>query len=279
VHRGGIAMSMPGSVDRRDVVCGFQHGASRHAHEGAHEQACVQLGCAFFALTHHVNFGAGPERGARLHNRPWSAAQWFDAHTIGPTDPAHRASGATAAGFHWRDIDRLVAPIARRALAGVSAHRIGHGLTIPAHVPSTLHGSCSFATRGGTGLADTAPLLAQLAGTFAFEAARHLVHPKPGAALARLAQRLPESILWVARDTTERGIRQILHVSSATVIEPWRNVRDRCDTPTRVTRAVRALVDGDISFNDTVGRSHPHVLKRRRFAGNVCAPRSARSVP
>lgn len=249
-------MTMPDSVGVHDIVRGFQRATSWQALEEELDRVCARLGCAYFALTHHVDFGTEPERGIRLHNYPCSWAEWFDAHRLGSTDPVHRASHTTAAGFRWRDIGRLVAltPIDRRVLARASAHGIGDGLTIPSHVPGELRGSCSFATRGGTALAETALPLAQLAGTFAFEAARQIVHPAPVSVLAHLTPRQLECILWVARGKTDWEIGQILHVSSATVTEHLRNARDRCDAPTRATLAVRALIDGAISFADVVER-------------------------
>jgi len=256
MRRGWIAMSMAGIVGVDDIIRAFQRAASWDALEGELERASGQLGCAFFALTHHVDFEGGTGRGIRLHNYPSSWEAWFDARSLGQNDPVHRASHATAAIFDWRDIERLLAltPLDRRVLAQATAHGIGHGLTIPVHVPGELRGSCSFATRRGQTLAEDVLPLAQIAGTFAFEAARRLVDPAPSAGLAQLTRRQLECIVWVARGKTDWEISRILRVSSATVTEHLRNARDRCDAPTRARLAVRALVDGAISYADVAER-------------------------
>lgn len=246
---------MPDSFAVDDIVQGFQRATNWSALEEALERVCARLGCTFFALTHHGDFGANPERGIRLHNYPGSWAEWFDARRLGPNDPVHRASHTTAAGFRWREIERMVAltPIDRRILERASAHGIGDGLTIPSHVPGELPGSCSFATCGDA-LGDAALPLAQLAGTFAFEAARQIAQPASVAALAHLTPRQLECILWVERGKSDWEIGQILRVSTATVSEHLRNARERCDAPTRATLAVRALIDGALSFADVVER-------------------------
>lgn len=247
---------MAGLVGVDDIIRAFQGVASWDALAGELERTSGRLGCAFFALTHHVDFANGTERGIRLHNYPPSWEAWFDARKLGPKDPIHRASHATAAIFDWREIERLLAltPLDRRVLTQAAAHGIGHGLTVPAHVPGELRGSCSFATRQGEALADDVLPLAQIAGTFAFEAARRLVDPAPTAGLAQLTSRQLECIVWVARGKTDWEISRILNVSSATVTEHLRNARDRCDAPTRARLAVRALVDGAISYADVAER-------------------------
>lgn len=247
---------MPGSVDVQDMVRRFQRIASWQALEGELDQVCAELGCSYFALTHHVDFGADAVRGVRLHSYPPDWVQWFDAHGLGPTDPVHRASHATAAGFHWHEIERLVAltPTDRRVLDRASAHGIGDGLTIPSHIPGEQRGSCSFATKSGVELDGAALPMAQLAGTFAFEAARKLLDPAPSAELAHLTPRQLECIKWVARGKTDWEISRILCVSSATVTEHLRNARDRCDAPTRAALAVRALIEGAISYAEVAER-------------------------
>ena len=55
-------------------------------------EICRQLGCSFYALSHHVDFLGSPGSGLRVHNYPDEWAEWFDHHRLGLTDPVHRAS-------------------------------------------------------------------------------------------------------------------------------------------------------------------------------------------
>lgn len=247
---------MSDGVDIHDIVRDFASADSWQALVGELERIAAQLGCAYFALTHHADFGKPGTPGIRIHNYPPAWVQWFDTRGIGPRDPVHRASHVTAAGFHWAEIERLV-PLDlrdRHILTRAAAHGIGEGLTIPTHVPGELRGSCSFATVRGQAVSPAVLPLAQIAGTFAFEAARRLIDPSPSTALAQLTPRQLECIVWVARGKTDWEIAQILRVSSATVSEHLRNARARCDAPTRGTLAVRALIVGAISFADVTGR-------------------------
>lgn len=247
---------MPSLGRARDALNGLQDVNSWETLEERLEQVCRALGCSYFALTHHVDFADDCVPGIRLHNYPRSWAEWFDARGLGASDPVHRASHVTAAGFSWREVERLVTltELDRTVLDRASAHGIGDGVTIPAHVPGELRGSCSFAVKVGDSL-DTATLpFAQVAGCFAFEAARRLAERTPATSLVHLTQRQLECVLWVARGKTDGEIAQILRVSKTTIIEHLRNARDRCDAPTRATLAVRALFEGAISFSDVIGR-------------------------
>src|SRR3546814_6741736 len=41
-------------------------------------EACAFMGCAWFALSHHLDFLAAPDKGVRVHNYPEEWAYWFD---------------------------------------------------------------------------------------------------------------------------------------------------------------------------------------------------------
>ena len=215
-------------------------------------EACAQMQCRYYALSHHVDFLAAPEKGIRRHNYPEEWAHWFDQQRLGPSDPVHRASQRTAAGFAWHDIARLVPvnAIDRGIIARAGNHGIGDGITIPAHIPGEAHGSCSFAARRGEIVPNDSLPFAQVVGSFAFEAARRLVEPVADTVRPRLTERQRECVLWVARGKTDWEIATILGVRHVTVIEHLRNARQRYDAPTRVTLTVRALFDGLFAFSD-----------------------------
>src|SRR3546814_4718977 len=67
------------------------------------------------------------------------------------SDPVHRASQRSRAGFLWHDMRRYDAPRPgdETILAEAERHGIGDGLTVPAHIPGDAHGSVSFAWRPG----------------------------------------------------------------------------------------------------------------------------------
>ncbi len=215
-------------------------------------EACARLGCAWFALSHHIDFLAAPGKGVRLHNYPEDWARWFDERRLGISDPVHRASHRRAAGFLWHDMEKFSAPRAgdEDILARARRHDIWDGLTIPAHLPGEAHGSVSFGWRRGGEVSAEALMFAQTIGGFAFEAARQLAGPVSEAARPRLTERQVECVLWVARGKSDAAIAQILALSPETVSEHLRNARARYDALSRTSLAIRALFDGVISFGD-----------------------------
>ena len=136
-------------------------------------EACAFMGCAWFALSHHLDFLAAPDKGVRVHNYPEEWAYWFDQNRLGPSDPVHRASQRSRAGFLWHDMRRYDAPRPgdETILAEAERHGIGDGLTVPAHIPGDAHGSVSFAWRPGCAAEPDALQFARMIGGAAFEAA------------------------------------------------------------------------------------------------------------
>lgn len=215
----------------------------------------ADLGFRYFALAHHVDVRTSA-RAIRLHNYPAGWAEWFDEHSLGKTDPVHRASNLTSVGFAWSSLPDMLALTAEdiRVLAAARAEGIGEGFTVPAHVPGEAHGSCSFAAaRGEAFREDNVPLL-QLTGAFAFEAARRMRRERHPWAPIALTDRQRECVIWAARGKSDWEISRILGISSETVIEHLRNARDRYGVGKRTLLAVHALFDGTIGFLDVLRR-------------------------
>lgn len=92
--------------------------------------------------------------------------------------------------------------------------------------------------------------LAQLIGTFAFEAARKAQRFNAGAPPPQLTDRQVECVALVARGKTDWEIARILGVGSETVTQHLKDARERYGVTKRTMLAVRALFDGLISFTD-----------------------------
>lgn len=224
-------------------------------------ETCRHLGCSFYALSHHVDFLGSPGTGLRIHNYPGDWAEWFDRERLGLTDPVHRASQRTSAGFAWHNVPKMIDLRAsdREIFSRAKRHGIGDGLTIPAHVPGDAHGSCSFAWARGQVANDDALIAAQSVSNFAFEAARR-VHSPVLVTGPRLTDRQRECLKWVARGKTDWEISRIMSISEMTVLEHVRNARHRYDASTRTHLAVRALFDGALHFGEVADLGHPRFL-------------------
>lgn len=218
--------------------------------------ACARMGCSWFALSHHIDFLAAPERGVRVHNYPEDWARWFDQRGLGVTDPVHRASQRSVAGFLWHDMSRYDAarPTDAEILEQARRHGIGDGLTVPAHLPGDAHGSVSFAWEPGFAASPNALLYARMIGGPAFEAARLIANPDLARVGPRLTDRQRDCLIWSARGNPIWKVGRILDLSPDTVREHLRNARLRYDANGGITLTVRALYDGDISFADIARR-------------------------
>lgn len=216
-------------------------------------EACARMGCCWFALSHHIDFLAAPDRGVRIHNYPEDWARWFDERRLGVTDPVHRASQRSMAGFLWRDMKRERAED-EMILAEAERHGIGDGLTVPAHLPGEAHGSVSFAWRPGSAASADALQFARMIGGPAFEVARLIANPDLAHIGPRLTDRQRECLIWSAKGNSIPQVGRILGLSRDTVNEHLRNARLRYDANGGITLTVRALYGGDLSFEDIAKR-------------------------
>ena len=88
----------------------------------------------------------------------------------------------------------------------------------------------------------------------AFDAARLIAYPDLAHIGPRLTRRQREVLIWSAKGESVRRIGLRLGLSPDTVREHLRNARQRYEANGGITRTVRALYDGDISFEDSAKR-------------------------
>ncbi|WP_447763433.1 LuxR family transcriptional regulator [Sphingopyxis panaciterrae] len=224
---------------------------------------CSMIGCSWFALSHHIDFLAAPEKGIRVHNYPPEWAGWFDQRRLGLTDPVHRAAQCRLSGFLWHDMFDFLAtrPQDGEILNQARRHGIGDGLSVPAHLPGEAHGSVSFAWAPREAATPEALYFAQMIGSHAFEAARLLAHPELRAIGPRLTDRQRECLIWSANGKSAWATSRILGLSQDTVKEHLRNARAKYGATDRTTLTTRALFGGDICFGDLAS---PMLLPRLR---------------
>ena len=216
------------------------------------------LGFQYFAVTHHVDVLAAGQRAIRLHNYPAQWADYYDAQALGVSDPVHRASHVTSVGFRWSQMPRMIPLTAhdRRILALGREQGIGDGFTVPANVPGEANGSCSFASEADRPIQEAMLPIAQLAGAFAFEAARRLWsgRGKRDEEAPQLTDRQRDCVLWVARGKGDWEIARILGVSEETVARHIKQACERYGVNKRTLLAIRTLFDGTLSFSDLFRR-------------------------
>lgn len=227
-------------------------------HEALH-RATLMLGFRQFAMGHHVDLATPPAQAIRLttYNDDWIAhgmeRDYFS------DDPIHVASTKMGSGFLWRDVSDIFRLNQRQKLVLTEACGFGlvAGFTVPVHIPGEYAGSCSFAAGSMDGIDRNALPIAQICGTFAFEAARRIMRrrstmkedPVPSLTTRQLA-----AAVLVGRGKTDREIGILLGVSRHTAHEYVEGARRAYGNAQRSYMIVRALFDGQITFADLLQR-------------------------
>ena len=217
------------------------------------------MGFDHYALIHHVDLS--PIRAdfghmvkgelLALTDYPDAWVEQYISDEIVSRDPVLLASQRTSVGFAWSEMATLIT-LQRPHLDQLERGRkagIGDGFTVPANVPGEANGSCNFVVETGRDLPDQRLAMAQLIGSYAFEAGRSIVTK------ARLDQdeqpieltsRQLECIALAGRGKSDWEIGKILGLAEGTVKTYINSARDRYGVAKRVQVVVRAVYDGQL---------------------------------
>jgi DNA-binding CsgD family transcriptional regulator len=223
------------------------------------------MGFRYFALSHHVDPANAPNNAIRLHNYPERWVEAYDRRSLGMIDPVHRASHVTLLGFPWSQMSSLIRMTSEdhRILDEGRIQGLGDGFTVPAHIPGEARGTCSFVTAPGRSLPERFLLYAQLAGTFAFEAARRLWRGRGCGRHTQgpiLTDRQRDCVILMAQGKTDKEIAAVLSISQTTVTTHITAACERYGVYKRQLLIVLTLYDGTITFADIKPWRYPHFL-------------------
>ena len=136
---------------------------------------------------------------------------------------------------------------------------LDRGFTVPIHVPGQASGLCSFVTTKGRELPQASLPAAQYLACFAFESARRLVASGPAGAsdavadqVPKLTQRQLDCVVLAARGKSNWVAGKLLGLSPDTVHKYLESAKRRYSVSSRTELVVRALYDGQLSFNDII---------------------------
>ena len=233
---------------------------------GLLQEISREMGFDYFALLHHVDLRKYNPQNGRVITSEFIALSdypqhWVDQYVSNEVvnlDPVLLASQRTNVGFGWDQIPGLISfTEAHRQIVEATRHAgIGDGFTVPANVPGELSGSCNFAVKTGGQAPRGNFSMAQLVGSFAFQAARNIVARSRGMlpfARVELTERQLECVVLVARGKSDWEIGKILNISEETVKQHIANARERYDVPKRMQVVLRALYDGLVPLSELLG--------------------------
>lgn len=225
-----------------------------------------EMGFDHYALIHHVDLTAYStdldhmKKGnlAALWNYPEAWVEEYQARNIVANDPVLIASQRTNVGFVWEDMGDLIkiTPLHRAIADDTKRAGLAQGFTVPAHIPGETNGSCNFAVGTGRPLPRENLAMAQLVGSFAFQAARAMVEKArrkvTPATTKRLGNRQLECIALVAQGKSDWEIGQILGISEFTVRRHLMLAKEHYDVVSRFQVVTRAMFEGQISLSDVI---------------------------
>jgi LuxR family quorum-sensing system transcriptional regulator CciR len=220
----------------------------------------------YFALVQRIS--ARPAIGpVQLSDYP---SEWVDllaATAYHVHDPVLVACEKSVTPFAWDAIPDMISMSKHQIAYMANARSAGldRGFTVPIHVPGSASGLCSFVTTKGRQLPAESLPAAQYLACFAFEAARRLVGNGDGGGgdgggtgknvtdiAPKLTQRQLDCVVLAARGKSNWVAGQLLGVSPDTVHKYLESAKRRYGVSSRTELVVRALFDGQLSFNDVM---------------------------
>lgn len=218
------------------------------------------FGFDYFALIQRVDarLSIGP---LRLSDYPAEWVERLSATDYYVHDPVLIACGKSIAPFAWEAIPGIISMSKHQKAYMENARAAGleRGYTVPIHVPGAASGLCSFVMTNGRELPDESMPAAQYLACFAFESARRLVAPQGAVdasddgkieVLSKLTQRQLDCVVLAARGKSSWVSGKLLGLSPDTVHKYLENAKRRYGVSSRTELVVRALYDGQLSFND-----------------------------
>ena len=228
-------------------------------------ETTLELGFSYFALIHHVDltrYSASLDHMVRgelvaLTTYPEAWVELFQRERMVDNDPILLASHRTNVGFLWEKMDKLITVTQAHRDHRERARRsgLGDGFTVPANVPGQVNGSCSFAMPVGRSAPVANVQLAQLIGSFAFQAARTMVVRAQHGCLPQievLTTRELDCIRLVAKGKHDEDIAAILGIAKGTVKRHIENARVKYDVGTRWQVVTRAMFEGHLGLVDAL---------------------------
>lgn len=227
------------------------------------EQITNDMGFNYFALIHHVDIRAKDADSALwLENYPRQWAEVFVNSGLYSEDPMLIAAQATNVGFAWSDVPSMIKlnKKHKEILMRVRREGLGDGFTVPAHVPGEANGSCNFAMAGSALIPRSNMPMAQLVGSYAFQAARKMVLRRLSSmerVKPKLTARQLECVVLIARGKSDKEIAAHLGLRPSTVSEYIEDACDRYGVSRRIQLAFHAVHDGHLTLSDAIGGKIP----------------------
>jgi len=212
-----------------------------------------ELGFRYYALIHHADLRGSPRHRIKLLDYPKPVEERIIGNGTWRRDPVIRACAFTHRAFSWSEIPDII-HLDRRdrdCLEFGGRSGLSEGITVPCHLLGDYTASCTFAGSETPRWAGRQLGMAQMIGTFAFQAARRLScgdqQPSPP---PRLHPRLRDCIILVGRGYSNKEIARALSITPRTVDGYLTQARALFDAHDRTELVVSAIFAGEIGLGE-----------------------------
>lgn len=223
------------------------------------EPITLEMGFTAYSLYQHVRQWDWQKAEAlAISNYPKGWLERFFANDFHHFDPVLRASQRTGVGFKWADIATLVplSPKQIRVLESGRREGIADGFTVPWNIPGEATGSCNFIVGPEKPLPEENLRMAQLVGSFGYEAARQLWLRQVGivrrADSVRLSPRQLDCLVLVAQGKTDWEIATVLGLKESTVNGYIDDTKALLGVTRRSQLVTRALFEGHLTLSEAM---------------------------
>ncbi|KTE04340.1 hypothetical protein ATE68_01435 [Sphingopyxis sp. H038] len=232
----------------------IQKATSLETVERLLEAVAHYMGFRHYAMIHHADARDRAPGLIHMQNYPDGFAERYVAEQLHRDDPVVHACLASSACFCWSEIPRLIKlnPRHCRFLEAGARAGVDNGITVPAYVLGERSGSCNFSGPRAPACVRRYVGVAQLIGSFSFQAARRILLKGRlrDVRAARLRPRQRECVVLVGHGKTNSEIAQILGIGLATVKTYLLQAMGIYDVLTRTQLVVAAVLDGEVGMHE-----------------------------
>lgn len=215
--------------------------------------ATREMGFRHYALIHHSGPCDDGFNRIDMKDYPLAVEERLFKQGHFRRDPILRACLFADSAFLWSDLNRYI-DLDRRDKASLAfglALGLNEGITVPCALLGDCIGSCTFAGTGHPDLAERQLGVVQIAGIFAFQAARRISGAVPRRLPPpRLHPRPRDCVVLAGRGLSNKEIARALALAPRTVDGYLTEARELFEAHDRTELVVSAVLAGEIGLHE-----------------------------
>lgn len=227
------------------------------------EEVSADMGFHFYALIHHDDLRASPVNRVDIKQYPAEISDRLIYEAKYRRDPVIRGCLFSGSAFLWSDLGNILQLDAkdRESFSLGKTAGLNEGITVPYVRLGDCMGSCTFAGTRSPELAHRYLGIAQMVGTFAFQAALRLIGilAYPTAKSAKLHPRPRDCVILAGQGLSNKEIARALALTPRTVDGYMTEARRLFDAHDRTELVVSAVLAGEIGLHE-IRRQPEHSL-------------------